>query len=105
MMGESKNEGKIVVTVDPKFKDRMPKFLQSRQKDAKEMDESVKQGDYPSIKMQGGMIKKSSETFGLEDLKNLGQALETAANLKDSGKIKELIQEYSDYVSKLEIQC
>ncbi|MBF0464905.1 MAG: hypothetical protein HQK88_07140 [Nitrospirae bacterium] len=99
------DSGKIVVTVDPKFKDRMPKFLQSRQKDAKEMDECVKQGDYPSIKMQGAMIKKSSETFGLEDLKNLGQALETAANLKDSGTIKELIQQYADYVSKLEIQC
>ncbi|QWR77473.1 Hpt domain-containing protein [Candidatus Magnetomonas plexicatena] len=104
-MEGGKDDGKIVVTVDSKFKDRMPKFLQSRQKDAKEMEDSVKQGDYPSIKMQGGMIKKSSETFGLEDLKNLGQAIETAANLKDSGKIKELLQQYSDYVSKLEIQC
>ncbi|MEO5358074.1 MAG: hypothetical protein H7844_12360 [Nitrospirae bacterium YQR-1] len=104
-MEDSKNDKKIVVTVDPKHKDRIPKFLSSRQKDVKEMEDCVKQGDYPSIKMLGGMIKKSSDGIGLEDLKNLGQAIETAANLKDSGKIKELLIQYTDYVSKLDIQC
>jgi HPt (histidine-containing phosphotransfer) domain-containing protein len=95
--------GKISVTVEAKHRDRATKFLEKRKSDVHEIKDNISKGDYPSIKMLGELIKKSAGTFGLEDLKNLGQSIETAANLKDSGKLKELTTKLGSYLESLDV--
>ncbi|MBF0319864.1 MAG: hypothetical protein HQL01_08705 [Nitrospirae bacterium] len=98
-----KDTGKITVTVEAQYKDRVAKFLNSRKRDIAEMRDEVGKGQYPSVKMTGGMIKKAAEGIGLTKFQEMGEAIETAANLKDSGKVKILIEELADYLSRVEI--
>ncbi|MBF0488695.1 hypothetical protein [Candidatus Magnetominusculus dajiuhuensis] len=98
-----KDNSKITVTVEPQYKDRVAKFLNSRNRDVAEMKEEIGKGDYPSVKMTGGMIKKAAAAIGLTTFKEMGEAIETAANLKDSAKMKILIEELADYLARVEI--
>ncbi|MBF0457816.1 MAG: hypothetical protein HQK99_07975 [Nitrospirae bacterium] len=98
-----KDNSKITVTVASQHQDRVAKFLKSRNRDVSEMKQDVERGDYPSIKMTGGMIKKAADGIGLTTFKEMGESLETAGNLKDSGRIKILIDELADYLSRVEI--
>ncbi|MEO5361983.1 MAG: hypothetical protein H7843_16360 [Nitrospirota bacterium] len=94
---------KITVTVESQYKDRVAKFLNSRNRDVAEMRGEIAKGEYPSVKMTGGMIKKAAAAIGLTKFAEMGEAIETAANLKDSGKVKILIDELADYLSRVEI--
>ncbi|MBF0565656.1 MAG: hypothetical protein HQK89_10470 [Nitrospirae bacterium] len=96
--------GKVSVSVESKHQERVEKFLTKRKSDVQEIADSISRAEYPSIKMMGELIKKSAGNFGMEDLKNLGQAIETAANIKDSGKLKELAVELGAYLESLEVK-
>ncbi|MBF0336717.1 MAG: hypothetical protein HQL05_02700 [Nitrospirae bacterium] len=95
---------KIVVSVEAKFKRQVDTFLEKRRRDISEVLGSVGKGDYDSIKMLGSGMKKMSEGFGMEALSQLGQALETAAALKDSGRIKTVAAELTDYLNRLSVE-
>ncbi|MBF0515656.1 MAG: hypothetical protein HQK97_00870 [Nitrospirae bacterium] len=98
-----KDNSKIKVTVESKFQDRATKFLNSCNRYVTEMKQEVTRGEYPSVKMTGGMVKKNAAAVGLTKFSEMGEAIETAANLKDSGKVKILIEEFVDYLSRVEI--
>ncbi|MBF0608142.1 MAG: hypothetical protein SFH39_03080 [Candidatus Magnetobacterium sp. LHC-1] len=95
---------KIVVSVEAKFQKQVGTFLEKRRRDVSEVLGSIGKGDYDSIKMLGGGMKKMSEGFGMEALSQLGQALETAAALKDSGRIKTVVAELTDYLNRLSVE-
>ncbi|MCG6552449.1 MAG: hypothetical protein L7F77_08985 [Candidatus Magnetominusculus sp. LBB02] len=96
-------QDKIKITVASDLEDRVVKFLKNQAKYVAEMRTEVERGDYPSVKMTGGMIKKAAATLGLATFKEFGESIENAANLKDSGKVKSQIEELAVYLSRVEI--
>ncbi|KJU83234.1 hypothetical protein MBAV_004569 [Candidatus Magnetobacterium bavaricum] len=95
---------KIVVSVEAKFKKQVNTFLEKRRRDVSEIAGGIGKGDYDSIKMLGAGLKKMSEGFGMEALSQFGQALETAGALKDSGRIKTVVKELTDYLERLSVE-
>ncbi|MBF0537999.1 MAG: hypothetical protein HQL03_07070 [Nitrospirae bacterium] len=100
----AKEAEKIVVSVEAKFEKQVSTFLEKRRRDVSEVAASIGKGDYDSIKMLGGGLKKMAEGFGMEALSQLGQALETASALKDSGRIKTVVKELADYLNRLSVE-
>jgi hypothetical protein len=97
------DDSKINETIESKHDGRAQVWVQKRQNELKEISDSISKGDYPSVAMMGGMIKKGAGNFGLEKLSEYGGSIEAAAKLKDSQKIKSVLIEYTNYVNRLEL--
>ncbi len=105
MSTENKKEAeKIVVSVEAKFEKQLATYIEKRRRDVSEIAGSIGKGDYDSIKMLGGGIKKSADNFGIEALSQLRKALETAAAIKDSGKIKTVVDDLASFLNRLSIE-
>jgi hypothetical protein len=97
------DDKKIFEAIEAKHDGRAQVWLQKRQKEVAEITASISQGDYPSVAMMGGMIKKGAGNFGLAKIAEFGEALETAAKIKNSQKMKTLLADYADYVKRIEL--
>lgn len=94
---------KTVLEVNFKLRDKADMFIKKKQRETSELKQDISQGDYPGVKMAGSSIHKNAERFGFAKIQEFGQAIESAAGLKDSGKLKEIIAEYSQYLNSIEL--
>jgi HPt (histidine-containing phosphotransfer) domain-containing protein len=98
-----KKESKIIVQVDPDIADLIPGFLENRHKDIKTMGEALTQGDYDTIRILGHSMKGAGGSYGFDAITDIGKSLEQAAIAKDSGGIKQMVQELSAYLDQVEV--
>ena len=98
-----KQEGKIIVHVDPDIADLIPGFLENRRKDTKTMGEAVIQGDFETIRVLGHSMKGAGGRSENDAITDIGKALYQAAIAKDSGGIKQMVQELSAYLDRVEV--
>jgi HPt (histidine-containing phosphotransfer) domain-containing protein len=98
-----KQEGKIIVHVDPDIADLIPGFLENRHKDIKTMGEAVTQGDFETIQILGHSMKGAGGSYGFDAITDIGKSLEQAAMAKDSGWIKKSVQDLSAYLDCVEV--
>jgi HPt (histidine-containing phosphotransfer) domain-containing protein len=101
--GTLKQEEKIIVHVDPDIADLIPGFLENRRKDIKTMGESLTQGDFETIQILGHSMKGAGGSYGFDAITDIGKSLEQAAMAKDSGGIKQMVQELSAYLDRVEV--
>jgi HPt (histidine-containing phosphotransfer) domain-containing protein len=101
--GALKQEGKIIVRVDPDIADLIPGFLENRRKDIKTIAEAVTQGDFETIQILGHSMKGAGGSYGFDAITDIGKSLEQAAMAKDSGGIKQMVQELSAYLDQVEV--
>jgi len=94
---------KIIVHVDPDIADLIPGFLENRHKDIKTMGEALTQGDFEAIRSLGHSMKGAGGSYGFDAITDIGKALEQAAIAKDSGVIKESLQELAAYLDRVEV--
>jgi len=95
------DDGKIIEKIESKHDGRAQVWIQKRQREVADITDSITKGDYPSVAMMGGMIKKGAGNFGLTKISEFGEALETAAKIKNSQKMKTLLAEYADYIKRI----
>src|SRR4030042_2427900 len=96
-----KQEGKIIVHVDPDIADLIPGFLENRRKDIKTIAEALTQGDFETIQILGHSMKGAGGSYGFDAITDIGKSLEQAAMAKDSGGIKQMVQELSAYLDRV----
>jgi HPt (histidine-containing phosphotransfer) domain-containing protein len=101
--GALKQEEKIIVHVDPDIADLIPGFLENRRKDIKTMGEAVTQGDFETIRILGHSMKGAGGSYGFDAITDIGKSLEQAAMAKDSGGIKQTVQELAAYLNRVEV--
>src|SRR4030042_1573665 len=99
--GALKQEGKIIVRVDPDIADLIPGFLENRRKDIKTMGEAVIQGDFETIQTLGHSMKGAGGSYGFDAITDIGNSLEHAAMAKDSGGTKKSVQELAIYLARV----
>jgi HPt (histidine-containing phosphotransfer) domain-containing protein len=98
-----KQEGKIIVHVDPDIADLIPGFLENRHKDIKTIGEAVTQGDFETIRTLGHSMKGAGGSYGFDAITDIGGSLEQAAKDKDAEGIQRSVQELALYLDHVEV--
>ena len=99
----SKEEGKIIVRVDPDLEDLIPGFLENRRKDVQSLQGALERGDYETIRVLGHSMKGAGGGYGFDGITDIGRFLEESAKNEDAQEIKNRITELSNYLERIEI--
>ena len=98
-----KQEGKIIVHVDPDIADLIPGFLDNRRKDTESIGEALTQGDFETIQLLGHSMKGAGGSYGFDAITDIGGSLEQAAKGKDADGIQRSVQELAIYLDQVEV--
>lgn len=102
-MQEITGDDKIKVNVPSYAIQLIPNFLKNREKDIKEVEDSLKRKDFETIERLGHSMKGSGSTYGFDGISELGQKIEASAKNGNSEEIKTVLLELKDYLNRIEI--
>ena len=102
-MGEKTGGEKIKVNVPSYAVQLIPKFLENREKDIKEVENSLKKNDFETIERLGHSMKGSGSIYGFHGITELGKTIESYAKKKNAAEIKNSLVELRDYLNRIEI--
>ena len=97
------NDSKIIVKINPELAELIPTFLKNRGTDIPTMLEALKTGDYIAIERTGHGMKGSGSGFGFDAISEIGGLIEEAAKQKNESEVKKGIEDFSNYMSRIEI--
>lgn len=96
-------EKRIPVKVDPTLKPMIPMFLEKRQEDLLELKAAFKANDYNKINLIGHRLKGKGAGYGFPGISKVGDALAHAVSIKDVFSIREAIEEFQNYLKRIDI--
>jgi HPt (histidine-containing phosphotransfer) domain-containing protein len=102
-MQERSGDEKIKVNVPSYAIQLIPKFLESREKDIKEVEDSLERKDFEKIERLGHSMKGSGSMYGFDGISELGKTIELSAKDKNTAEIKTSLAELKDYLNRIEI--
>ena len=102
-MQERTEEDKIKVTVPGYAVQLIPNFLKNREKDIKDVEDSLKRKDFETIERLGHSMKGSGSIYGFDGISELGKKIEASAKKGNSEEIKTSLLELKDYLKRIEI--
>ena len=94
---------RIVVRIDPDLEDLIPGFIENRRKDISAILEALGNGDFEPVRSLGHSMKGAGGGYGFDAISEMGAALETAANGKDSETIRRQTAQLASYLDRVEI--
>lgn len=95
---------RIPIRVDPTLKPMIPVFLEKRQEDLAELKAALKAGDLNKINLIGHRLKGKGSGYGFPGISKVGDALAHAVTKKDTFSIREAIEEFQSYLSRIYIE-
>jgi histidine phosphotransfer protein HptB len=95
--------GPISVSIDKDLEDLIPGFLENRKKDVVLLGEALDAGKIDSLKSIGHSLKGVGGGYGFHELSAIGAEIERIAKAGQTAGIRELIDQMSDYLSRIEI--
>ena len=101
--GALKQEGPIVVHVDPEIADLVPGFLENRRKDTNTIGEALTRGDFETVRILGHSMKGAGGSYGFDAITDIGRRLEQAALAKNANEIKSVTAELSAYLDDVAV--
>lgn len=98
-----KSKTKIEVKIDPDLKKLIPGYLKNRRTDFRIILQSLEKNDFAVIKNIGHNMKGSGMGYGFEKISRIGASLEIYALASDSGKIRESLDNLTDYLKRVKV--
>ncbi len=98
-----KLEERIFVRVDRELEDLIPGYLTKRRKDIPSIISFVDKGDYEEVRVLGYSMKGSGGGYGFEAISEIGARIEAAAKEKDEQTVRNLTDELSKYLERVEV--
>ncbi len=102
-MQERTGDDKIKVNVPSYAVQLVPNFLKNREKDIKEVEDSLKRKDFETIERLGHSMKGSGSIYGFDGISELGKRIESSAKNKNSEEIQDSLSELKHYLTRIEI--
>jgi len=102
-MQESMSEDKIKVNVPSYAVQLVPNFLKNREKDIKEVENSLKRKDFETIERVGHSMKGSGSIYGFDGISEIGKSIESSAKNKNSEEIQDNLSKLKNYLNRIEI--
>lgn len=101
--GEKNGKDRILVRTDVLFKDLVPGFLNNRRRDVISIQEALERGNFEAILLLGHKMRGDGGGYGFDAISEIGAALEQAAKMQDSDKIRRYAEELSGFVERVEV--
>ena len=105
MMQQSgaKQGEKVIVKVDAEIEDIVPIFLEKLLEEIETALDSLQQDDYETIQIWGHTLKGAGSGYGFDTISDIGKSLEQAAKTRDSENVRNLVDQLSSYVERVEV--
>lgn len=91
------------VYIDPDLEFLIPKFLENREEDIKNLERLLKEAEFDQIRIIGHSMKGSGGGYGFDYLTEIGSRIEKNAELKNTDQLNSLITELKNYLDNIEI--
>lgn len=95
---------KIVVYVDSDLKGIIPRFLEIRQENIRDIAEAINAGDYENMLRIGHSMRGAGTGYGFDYITELGASIERAARMKDLKEIRRCLEKLTVYLENVEIR-
>ena len=93
----------ILGSVNPKFADRIPAYLQNCRKNGVAMLDALDRVDFETVKYLGHQMRGSGGAFGFQGITDIGAAIQQAAESADTDASRKWVGELSSYLDRVEI--
>ena len=91
------------VTVAKDLADLIPVFMKNRHKELDSLRVALAAGDFEQLRQLGHRMKGVGNSYGFEHVSTLGKYIEDGARSGDRAALQARINEYQDYLSKVQI--
>jgi len=81
----------------------VPDFLEHRRQDVGKLLQLLEAGDYQNIMSIGHGMKGSGGGYGFDKISEIGKEMEVLAKTKDGVRLRELTQQLSDFLDRVQI--
>ncbi|QPJ64116.1 MAG: Hpt domain-containing protein [Candidatus Nitrohelix vancouverensis] len=96
-------QSEFSVEVDRVLQDLVPTFMDNRRKDIAQLETSLRQNDFDTIRDIGHKMCGSGGSYGFEAISVIGKTLETSASRNDAAAVEQAVRSLSDYVERVRI--
>src|SRR5919106_5228059 len=97
------DESSLKVTVARDIEDLIPVFLQNRRKELDSLRVALASADFEQLRQLGHRMKGVGDSYGFARVSTLGKYIEDGARSGDRAALQASINEYHDYLSKVQI--
>jgi HPt (histidine-containing phosphotransfer) domain-containing protein len=92
---------KVIVAKD--LEDLIPVFMKNRHKELDTLRVALAAADFEQLRQLGHRMKGVGNSYGFERVSILGKIIEDGARSGDRAALQASINEYQDYLSKVQI--
>lgn len=103
-LGDVKPGEKIIVQVDAELEDIIPAFLEEMHENVRAMQEALKKCDYETLQHLGHKTKGTAGYYGFDAICNIGTSLDQAAKTRDSEEVRNLVDQLSTYLKRVDVR-
>ena len=97
------DERLLKVTVPRDLEDLIPVFIKNRHKELDTLRVALAAADFEQLRQLGHRMKGVGNSYGFERISLFGKQIEEGARSGDRAAIDACIDEYRDYLSRLEV--
>jgi HPt (histidine-containing phosphotransfer) domain-containing protein len=94
---------KIQVEITRDLEVLIPRYLERRHKEIEAFRTQLGAGDFEALRIGGHSLKGSGGGYGFPLLTTIGATIETAAKTKDTATISAALDQYADYMRRVEV--
>ena len=91
------------VTVQKDLEDLIPVFMSNRRKEVETLRSALASADFEQLRQLGHRMRGVGNSYGFQQISELGKQVEDAAIAGDRTGIAASIAEYSDYIASVRI--
>ena len=93
----------ITVVVARDLEDLVPTFMKNRRKELETLRAAAAGGDFEQLQQLGHRMKGVGNSYGFEQVSELGKQIEDGARAGDRAALDARIAEYADYLARVTI--
>lgn len=94
---------RILVEIDQELMPVVPEYLESRRRDCAEIQRLLASDGMKCIQIMGHRMKGSGGSFGFDEISEIGEALETAAQAADAAGIGSAVKRLEKYLARVSV--
>src|SRR5512133_1588639 len=95
--------GRIAVEIDGELISIVPEYLDNRRRDCAEIERLLESGGMETIRFIGHRMKGSGGSFGFDEISDIGEALESAAQAADADAIRSAVNRLEGYLIRVAV--
>ena len=94
---------KIQIIADPELREFLPRYLDNRKRDLETLRNALEKSDYKTLQVISHKIRGHAHSYGFSPLSTICALIERAAIEKKLEIIVSQLNEYRDYIEKVEL--